>query len=218
MTDYPVIFSAPMVLALLAGRKTMTRRLAWRPCKLCGSPGTCKGKCKPSAWQKLQPGDRLYVRESFKFISRHETETYECQFAADRQISHELWDWVGSPDFCSRFCNGERWAPSIHMPRAISRLTLIVNAVKLEPLQDITEADAEAEGIFRDLTPHEGYQGTMNWTHEENGNAWCRSASHAFELLWCGLHGCDSWRANPEVVATSFTVSESNIESLEEAA
>src|SRR3990167_7127126 len=83
MTDIPIIFSAARVRALLDGRQSMTRRLAWgKKCRHCGGTGSvldrarhpthpvscrqCRGVClAPSPWQKVKPGDRLWVRENF---------------------------------------------------------------------------------------------------------------------------------------------------------
>src|SRR5579872_7240504 len=121
MTDRPIIFSAPMVRALRGGRKTMTRRLATSPLA------------------KARAGDRLWVRESFtlydreepieggKFFRRVPTPMYAADYEGFNKPDR---DWS--------------WSPSIHMPRWASRLTLIVTAVKVERLQEISEEDARA--------------------------------------------------------------------------
>ena len=115
MIERPIIFSATMVRALLAGRKTMTRRLAWqkplRPVLL------------PTAWQRIRPGDRLWVREIW----------YPGQAAAD-PIRYRATYGSGPTSFA--------WRSPIHMPRAASRLTLAVTATRIERLQAITAADA----------------------------------------------------------------------------
>jgi hypothetical protein len=129
MTDIPIIFSATMVLALLGGRKTMTRRLAWRKRTHFQNPLDDDYRVKrPSPWQRTQPGDRLWVREAFCFPNGTKT----------------AWHRADSP-----WADDDRvkWRPSIHMPRRVSRLTLTVTAVKIERLQAISEHDAYAEGV-----------------------------------------------------------------------
>lgn len=120
MTDRPIIFSAPMITALLAGNKTQTRRLATSPLRKC------------------EPGDMLYVRENFWHLRGPEE---------DHQSIY--WDqsflWPGGSEHLREL--GYRRRPSIHMPRWASRLTLAVRAVRIEKLHAISEADAWAEGM-----------------------------------------------------------------------
>jgi hypothetical protein len=212
MTDIPIIFSGPMVRALLDGRKTMTRRLAWRKRRevaerdraalerrghlfgRSGSGDVCYASA-PSPWQKAAPGDRLYVRENFALhdkasdvctvvyaatINRGWTETVE-QFPV-----HLAKDIAAKP-------YQEGWRPSIHHPRAFSRITLVVTATKVEPIQRINGIDAEAEGITR-------VEGEAPW--------------RTFKHLWESLHGHEGWDSNPEVVALTFTVHKVNIDKL----
>jgi hypothetical protein len=123
--DRPIIFSAPMVRALLDGRKTQTRRLLSSPLG------------------RVRPGDRLWVRESYwhapsglGFDTNHINGT--LVYSADGL----------GPDAEDRArAAGIRQRPSIHMPRWASRLTLRVTAARRERLQDICEADAIAEGV-----------------------------------------------------------------------
>ncbi|HEY8343343.1 MAG TPA: hypothetical protein VIK75_10195 [Calditerricola sp.] len=118
MTVRPIIFSGPMVRALLDGRKTMTRRLASSPLA------------------KAQAGDLLWVRESWWHDKDGGDVANEYGYLADGYY----------PGHGSN-CGHVRHRPSIHMPRWASRLTLEVTGVKVERLQDISEEDAIAEGI-----------------------------------------------------------------------
>ena len=157
MTDRPIIFSGPMVRALLDGHKTMTRRLAWRECR----PGERGGVREhlPSPLQRVRPGDRLWVRE----------------------------------------------APAIHMPRWASRLTLVVTAMRIERLQEITAQDCIAEGCE--------ISGMM--ADPETGDPIPRDDFwRPFSDLWCSLHGKDSWDANPECIVLSFSVHKANIDAM----
>ena len=185
--EYPIIFSAPMVRALLEGRKTQTRRLAWRPAPVIaivteGHP--TQEVRNPSPWQRVQPGDRLWVRETFAAPALMPT-----QYRADPPIRCGHWDGERGP-----------WKPAIHMPRWASRLTLTVTAVRVQRLQEISEDDAQAEGIVSRVAPN----GHVTWHIPD---LICgQSPRRAFRLLWDALHGPTAWEANPEVVALSFTV------------
>lgn len=190
MVDRPIIFSAPMVRALLDGRKTMTRRLAEQIRKTHPSNTSYDTYQLPSPWQKAKPGDRLWVRENWRVpgdcsAELESTSTCtgpdDCEFAAD---------------FAGMELDLRRWRPSIHMPRWASRLTLLVEAVKIERLQEISEADAEAEGVRAIAARPDAHALTV------------------FSGLWETLHGPGSWHANPEVVALSFLVEKRNIDQL----
>lgn len=190
MTDRSIIFSAPMVRALLDGRKTMTRRLAWR----------APLQPRPTIWQNVGPGDRLWVREGF------------CpRYFDDGNPAYKA-DWTtGSADVAME----PKWTTSIHMPRWASRLTLIVTATKIERLQDISEGDAKAEGARWYNGHGVGHSG---FRHDpDDGYVWPR-ATESFGRLWICLHGDDAWWANPEVVALTFTVHKQNIDAMEKAA
>jgi hypothetical protein len=169
--DRPIIFSAPMVLALLSGRKTQTRRLATSPLRRC------------------EPGDRLWVRENFFQFGGPVT------YAADK----------GEPTF------PRKMTPSIHMPRWASRLTLIVEAVRVEPLQAISPEDARDEGVNRH-SPKVRQMWLFGATPEEREAIYLRACPWEYQDLWTSLHGADSWAANPKVVAITFRVVRGNID------
>lgn len=211
MSDIPVIFSAPMVRALLEGRKTMTRRLAWRSSHLGSIDGFASeeledfelrgwsvrqsGKMtyayKPSPWQKIKPGDRLWVREAWgESIGR--TARFKkgvILYRADHGYA-----------VAGQEADLMRWRPSIYMRRTDSRLTLIVTATKIEPLQNISEKDAEAEGA--EIWP-------LNASENPNFND---SYRVDFRKVWENIHGQESWDANSEVVALTFIVHQQNID------
>jgi len=187
MKERPIIFSGPMVSAILAGRKTQTRRVIKDPqdetggqycieyadekpdqlvhlhnpkCS-CFCDYTCNYPCPFG-----QPGDRLWVRETFYCNAG------EYYFRADM------------PDKGDREAPG--WRPSIHMPRAESRITLEITAVRVERLQVIPTEDALAEGYQADIT-----RAPVTWYRE----------------LWDSINGkrpgC-SWTANPWVWVIEF--------------
>lgn len=208
--DIPIIFSGPMVRALLEGRKTQTRRLAWRfkdygrvAPDYPGDPDYGRYGKEPSPWQKVKPGDRLYVRETWRterafngIVPRDlpwvELPGMPIWYEADGGPP-ELSDW-GNP-----FSSKRRVA--IHLPRWASRLTLEVTAVKIERLKEISHEDAVAEGCAR-IEPCPEYP---------HGNAWGRAG---FAALWDSLHGEGSFdtEPSPEVVALTFKVHKTNID------
>ena len=196
MVDRPIIFSAPMVRALLAGTKRQTRRLAFRSFEPLG-PVTAKvGPETP--WCRVQPGDRLWVREAWASADADDRGPYAVAYMADHP---------GDP-------TGLGWRPSIHMPRWASRLTLVVTEVRRQRLQEISEEDARAEGIRRWEMPPYGFTYFDSITM---GNGYA-TAREAFQRLWGSLHGDDAWARNEEVVALTFTVHRCNVEAMERAA
>lgn len=238
MTDRPIIFSGPMVRALLDGRKTQTRRVlkpwpgmqaGWlKPEVLHAAPtyylATVEGHLgvqmqhpqagkhykgididpmSPLTWVRLPyaPGDRLYVRENFIGPYAYEVNGYPPRDWGNKPI------WFPADGPVPEKHAGQFWhcaRPCIQMPRWASRLTLTVTDVRVERLQDISEADAVAEGCECDSDGWRDYQ--MPETQ------CCGTAIESFRSLWNSLHGPDAWDANPWVVALTFTVRHGNID------
>lgn len=215
MTNRPIIFSAPMVRALLGGRKTMTRRLAWQgngPTVIVKDSevrSESKGH-RPSPWQKVAPGARLWVRETAFYGPDN-----EVIFAADDNddVQDVADDAAGRVPWRSSW----KQRPSIHMPRWASRLTLVVTTARIERLQDISEEDAIAEGIERATSAymHAGWYDYEKERLEDGTPGWMTTdPRRSFGSLWRWLHGAESWASNPEVVAISFAVHKCNIDNL----
>lgn len=218
MADRPIIFSAPMVRALLDGRKSQTRRIlgtrtsprrvnifdgTWSDSYVL-DPGNAEWR---ERYLPCARGDRLYVREQCATWGRgpeREPVEFPVAYAAD----DPEWDQIR---YDARNSKNDEWKirPSIHMPRWASRLTLIVTDVRVQRLQEISEADAVAEGIEGD-----GYgawlcyaSGPKNQTHWADPRA-------SYRTLWNSLHGPDAWDANPWVAAISFTANRGNIDQM----
>lgn len=188
MTDRPIIFSAPMIRALLDGRKTMTRRLAWRY-KVDVESGDLRW---PSPWQRVKPGDRLWVKEAWQYARKQYCACPQPSEPSPCDDWHEGIGCRSDREGIVLRADGDQapiWHPSIHMPRWASRLTLIVTATKIERLHSMSTADERAEGF--DIA-------TMDF---------CK--------LWDALHGPGAYDANPEVVALTFRVVRANIDSAE---
>ena len=132
------------------------------------------------------PGDRLFVREAFRL----------CQEAddvspRDSDPGYRVWYEADKP----HQLGAGRLRPSIHMPRWASRITLEVTGVRVERLQDISEADARAEGI---TVPN------CQCGYGLDGNLMSGTASGAYMLLWESINGPGSWNANPWVWVVEF--------------
>lgn len=226
--DLPIIFSGPMVRALLEGRKTQTRRVLTpqpEPFKIdngdmcevgqihvVGNPRPRVTLDRVITRQEVRyaVGDRLWVREAVARIDNSEfgQESY-WQYRADTDGVCFPGDWP--PEFKDD-PDRPRWRPSIHMPRIASRLTLIVTGVKVERLNDITDDDAKAEGI--------AWCSKFEWWHcdperDGAGPGHGRSPADAFLGLWSMLHGAESVGDNPFVVAINFRVLKANIDAPE---
>jgi hypothetical protein len=139
--ERPILFSGAMVRAILDGSKTQTRRVVKYRDYAEDDSQVHATECPYG-----QPGDRLWVRETWSVPPGDEVEPgarllYRADPADDAQ-------WSPAPLF--------RWRPSIHMPRWASRLSLDLTGVRVEPVQDISEADAIAEGRNL-LVAHPGY-------------------------------------------------------------
>lgn len=203
MKERPILFSAPMVRAILSGAKTQTRRVV-KP-----QPFTAplkEGECYVTAheWRsnilrygKLpygQPGDRLWVRETWGSPLRSckpseipvgDPILYRADYPADGRSGSKLW-------------------PSIFMLRWMSRITLEIVSVRVERLQNISEADAKAEGLLP--CSNDDYSG---WGLPNGEMTLC--PRHAFESLWDSINGKQrpgrpdiSWSANPWVWVVEF--------------
>ncbi len=224
--DRPILFSGPMVRALLAGRKTQTRR-AIKPIPLsaCASPlisfnhgiaeysfGRADKDARGLKWWRCpygQPGDRLWVRETYQ-VEPHPAQFVRVFYAKD-EATEERRVWpAGDPRWMQAdrlWTEPDVWRPSIHMPRWASRITLEVTDVRVERLQDISEEDAQAEGIT-----HWGdgfhWEANAGWPGEPEGMKSVRfvglSAKQAYMGLWEQINGRESLDANPWVWAVSF--------------
>ncbi len=210
MTDRPIIFSAPMVRALLDGRKTQTRRVL-------GNSGPGRGRSNifsarigwsdsyvldpgNAGWRERDtpyaPGDRLWVREAF--VRYYELD--ECDMrVGPLKIAYRAdggFRWLDADT--DEFRDSPPWKPSIHMPRWASRLTLLVTDVSVQRLQEISRGDAMEEGF-----PF------ANMADGPNPRDWYRD-------LWNSIHGPDAWDRNPWVAAISFETHRCNIDTMGE--
>lgn len=196
MMERPILFSGPMVRAILDGSKTQTRRvvkgtaLEWlddfAP-SFVASPGNA---LSPYGFA----GDHLWVRETWSTANGNGHRTvYRADLGTER--------WPRSVEVPG---DDERiWRPSIHMPRRASRLTLRVTDVRVERLQEITAEDAVAEGVPE--VPRCGCEACSR----QSGFCPADASEQAMEFaaLWDSINGARegcSWAANPWVWCVSF--------------
>lgn len=216
--DTPILFSGALPGLILAGTKTQTRRII-KPQPAAGwaieSPpvlgritsahpkagrfgvfirrglGTDFPETDLIPCPYGQPGDRLWVRE-----------TWAYHLYAQASLADDDGPWVyaadGEPAKQFRLC--DRWRPSIHMPRYASRISLKITGLRVERLHDITEADCIAEGIQR-------YRGPLRWVRyldAVTGEPIHNTARDAFKALWESINGPGSWEVNPWLWVISF--------------
>lgn len=222
MKERPILFQGEMVRAILAGKKTQTRRLI-KPqpteegrglighVKMCGHFGAhvfgpCMVKLVPSPYCKA--GDRLWVREAFAYSvrdpdSHHEGFSEETHDAVYRATQEHEGEWTHYNGDGTQTATKPTWRPGIHMPRWASRITLEVVEIRVQRLNEITETDAAAEGVepFFKRFPEIGRDQRIT------SRELARDAEHraSFAVLWDEINGDRAlWVSNPWVWAVTF--------------
>ena len=184
----PIIFSTEMVRAILDGRKTQTRRVI-KP-----QPESMKDGKLPKC--PYQPGDILWVRETWYYEEHmHELTAGDPDLPSGR-YKHRYICKASDPDYP---VGNKGWRPSIHMPREAARLFLLVKAVRVERLQEITEEDVLAEGC-----------GLASWTQDD----WPKTAG--FAQLWDSLNAKRGygWKNNDWVWVIEFERTEATTDEI----
>ena len=215
MKERPILFSAPMVRAILDGSKTQTRRIIKNDPYVVdydifmdtptGSKKLGKAKAVYDSKHKFhvscpygRKGNRLWVKETARLNLGSEENV--IQYRADMAIEEIQEDWFSEDPVLRRWIWGqsvkpEGWRPSILMPRKASRITLEVEAVRVERLQEISEEDAIAEGIGKPIGGCFFNYGRA--TRLPTGR-------ESYRTLWESINGPGSWDANPYVWVIEF--------------
>jgi len=199
-----MIFNAEMVRAILDGRKTQTRRPVRFPvldknlgCELAGNElagELSAGNYLNSAFGK--PGDRIWVRETFRVHSRA-TDVATLVYKASVRNSWTEQTHRVPVSVCNKPATPEKWTPSLHMPRWASRILLEITGVRVERLNAISEENAASEGVAQ-------FRGGF-WKHYQPG--WTQhqlSARGSFVTLWKSIYDEESWQSNPWVWVIEF--------------
>ena len=214
--EKPIPFSAPMVRAILNGTKTQTRRMLKQFLPCCPEHDSARGVWEVYNGDEVaavlrcpygRPGDRLWVRETWMPDAPRNGEWPDVEFygcgMSPRSLIPECYrhPWHVLHRATYEGCELVGWKPSIHMPRWASRITLEVTAIRVERLQDISEADAKAEGA----SYHNGLGvGHSGWRHDDG--AVHNDARSAYAQLWNSINGPGSWDANPWVWVVEFAL------------
>lgn len=208
MKEHPILFTSAMVKAILAGKKTQTRRIV-KP-----QPGNdlhghlCWGPPRePMQWwvtdpQKDiaphcpygKPGDKLWVRETWGVAS-----IYDSVKPRDLKPNHMKVNFDGQLE-------GVKKRPSIFMPRWASRIQLEIVSVRVQRLNDISANDAEAEGIVETefWTPRELESRPFEEKWWDDYHFWENYPQLAYSRLWESINGKGSWELNPWVWVVEF--------------
>ncbi|VAM22601.1 Uncharacterised protein [Enterobacter hormaechei] len=203
-----MIFNGEMVRAILDGRKTQTRRII-KNCDVgrddissfirIGKFTGCYPEDVPELIRECcpfgQPGDRIWVRETWAEAgaSAPDLKLYRANYP-----EHVTSGYENVPP-----AEEIRWTPSIHMPRWASRLTLEITGVRVERLNGISEAEAEAEGIDMDALADSQDCYDCIADHNMTGRP---TAIGAFKYLWESIYGEENWQSNPWVWVIEFKV------------
>lgn len=229
MNTHPIIFSAPMVRAIISGRKNQTRRVVKpQPPEYCSPievgryPPTVvdrHGEEQPGAeifgaydldgeWGCRcpygQPGELLWVRETF--IAGLGVGGYAPGVDPDKDQFGKTIDVIYRADDGENERTAAGWQPSIHMPRWASRLTLEITDVRVERVQDISQQDCFSEGLKnRDFNAH----------CERTGDPGT-SCQDTFAELWDSINAKRGygWDVNPWVWALTFKAHQMNIDAM----
>lgn len=227
MKARPILMSAPMVRALLEGRKTQTRRVVKPQPSDDGDIEECQtypnefflwsgGERQPSFLCPYgKPGDLLWVRETWQLHSKATDlgkVVYRASEAASHTEFHELVPVSLIGDMKPKPFQ-EGWRSSLHMPRWASRLTLELTEVRVERLQEISEANAIAEGIEPVHTGAGELCGYANYQYLGEGIGYfADDPIKSYASLWESINGPGSWEVNPWVWALTFRVHHQNVD------
>jgi len=205
--EIPILMDAISVRGILDGTKMQTRRPV-KPKPPPGSRWCSRAKLFVLAGSRLgvmrrspfgAPGDLLWVRETFspqqdEKACWNEGESCEVVYRADD-------GWIESEPDCRELLRDGRWYPSIHMPRWASRLSLLVTAVWLEELQNISEPDARAEGVLSMPVDTGAQSPDGRWYEEE-------LYVPSFARRWDSIYASRGlgWGTNPWIWACEFEI------------
>ncbi|MEJ8803149.1 hypothetical protein [Pontibacter sp. H249] len=207
--ERPILFSTPMVQAIVDGTKTQTRRVV----KHGLSDSTMS---KPDIKASITDNGQMV---HFKVVDGKLRESFcgiKCPYGqiGDRLWVREAWDYSDSleepylyrqkemEEWLPEVFNRMKWKPSIHMPKEACRIKLEIPNIRVERLHDITEEDAIAEGVlWVDAVPG-GFSGWKDYSGKNL--APLESAKVSFKTLWISINGKESWDANPWVWVVDF--------------
>jgi len=214
MKERPLLFSTAMVQAIIAGRKTQTRRI------MKSQPADFEGQIFEPYFGSLQtnfiqqvptrinpdgeqfyevcevfkspyggPGDVLWVREKWKpRYVKGGLDGFKSQYPTAQP-------WFYAANGVSEIGYGG-WKPSIHMPKDTCRIYLQNSDVRVQRLQEISSEDAIGEGI-ESMTVNEDGELVTKYRDYTGTDGWFHDPVESFKSLWFSINGADSWKENP---------------------
>lgn len=203
MKERPILFSGPMVRALLNGSKTQTRRIVKNAPAFAGDEANSAAGHAGEYFEKLAcpygvPSDRLWVKETHRFFDQvwaADAMESAVQYRADNEVRGCVDRKVIAKPTPA---NGD-WKPSIFCTRQASRIDLEITDVRVERLNDISKADAITEGI------ETGEYGFKLYGELEKINQWTKADPvWSYQTLWESINGAGSWALSPWVWVISF--------------
>ena len=229
MKERPILFSGPMVRAILDGRKTQTRRVVKPrheggvivgPAAELGHARETWGGGQGRAWHTEcvpcpygQPGDALWLRETWRVAKHHDAtkssdlrpRSMTVHYRAGGFACNDRPRREGKPEWMffdeePRGVTFGKWRPPMFMPRWASRISLLVESVRVERLQEISILDSHAEGVggtYGETGINLGFKGA---NHEWDN----KTAVEQYAWLWESINGAGSWDANPWVWVIEF--------------
>lgn len=200
MKTKPILFSTPMVQAILDGRKTQTRRIV-KDSMLQENENEFKEEefLKATIKKPINKGDILWVRETW-FPTRYDFKEL-LQSGITSLSKGNIIKYKADNDYDPiKDCVGRSWKPSIFMPKEACRIFLEVTNDRVERLQDITEGDAKAEGVEKLSNPKH----VQRWKDYLIGREFLTSPMYSFKTLWQSINGKESWKQNPWVWVYEF--------------
>jgi hypothetical protein len=210
MIEKPMLFSSPMVKAILAGTKTQTRRVINDANSKCTAKiseldfntfiedslfepyylkiARTSDETTHRLFPRKQIGDLVWVRETVSYFRQAggSLQREKTKYKADEK-------WDGNELI--------KWTPSIHMPKDAARIWLQITDLRVERLRHITEKDSIKEGVSRyPKSPIYGYKNYLD------NDGFCLTAKVSFQTLWEKINGKESWDENPWVWKIEFKV------------
>lgn len=201
LKERPILFSTPMVQAIVSGNKTQTRRIV----KKIPDGFKFEGMCTEMDYSGISGhfegshtllipcpfgyiGDILWVRETWTLLEEKDCEGMKTRnyYKSDHHNSNDEW-----------FKENYKWHPAIFMPKAVCRIKLKIKNIRIERLNEISQEDAQDEGI---KINQEGFH-CMNY-HTKKMQMF--TPEESFETLWREINGFNSWKENPYVWVIEF--------------
>ena len=198
--EHPILFSRDMIIAILTGKKTMTRRIVKTRSHISeiidGWPyEMTDDDQQPIRCPYGEVGDILWVRETHAWC---DNEFYDDGINPG--------GWVYKSDFTPELAKEFSWKPSIYMPRRAARIFLKVTNIRCEYLQDITEEDAKREGVVNLFEGQDiSVDAYVNYSSGKIGwDVRADNAVHSFQTLWDKINGTGKWDKNQLVWVVEF--------------